>query len=74
MSVIHVRLLQGAFTASQKQTIVQRLTDAMVSIAGESMRPGTRVVIDEIRSAASDIGGQPLSAAGAGLLASGQAA
>jgi 4-oxalocrotonate tautomerase len=67
-------LLQGAFTASQKQTIVQRLTDAMVSIAGESMRPATRVVIDEIRSAASGIGGKPSSPAGVGALARGQAA
>ena len=38
MSLIQVKLIEGVFTAPQKQEIIERLTDAMVEIEGESMR------------------------------------
>ena len=37
-SLIQVKLIEGVFTAQQKQEIVERLTDAMVAIEGENMR------------------------------------
>ena len=40
MPLIQVKLIEGVFTAPQKQEIVERLTDAMVAIEGESMRNG----------------------------------
>ena len=36
--LIQVKLIEGVFTAPQKREIVERLTDAMVEIEGESMR------------------------------------
>ena len=41
MPLIEVKVLEGVFTAQQKQEIIERLTDAMVAIEGESMRPST---------------------------------
>jgi 4-oxalocrotonate tautomerase len=43
-----------------KGQIIQKLTDAMVSIEGENMRGVSRVRIPEVTSGEWGIGGQPL--------------
>jgi len=60
MPLIQVKLIDEVFTAAQKKEMITRLTDAMVSIEGESMRPVTWVVIEEVRSGQWGIGGQPM--------------
>jgi 4-oxalocrotonate tautomerase len=50
MPLIQVRLIEGVFTPEQKQEMIAKLTDAMVSIEGENMRPVTWVVIEEVAS------------------------
>ena len=76
MPFVNVKVIQGVFSADQKRQIVERLTDTMVSIEGENMRPVTWVVVEEVLSGDWGIGGQALStadvrslAAGAGALA-----
>jgi 4-oxalocrotonate tautomerase len=39
--LINVKLIEGVFDGAQKREIVEKLTDAMVSIEGENMRPVT---------------------------------
>jgi 4-oxalocrotonate tautomerase len=58
MPLIQVKLIEEVFTPAQKQEIIARLTDAMVSIEGENMRPVTWVVIEEVRSGDWGIGGR----------------
>ena len=41
MPLINVKVLDGVFSAEQRQEIVRRLTDAMVAIEGEEMRSVT---------------------------------
>ena len=60
MPFIQVKLIEGVFSQEQKREMVQKLTDAMVSIEGENMRPVTSVVIEEIKSGEWAIGGNPL--------------
>jgi 4-oxalocrotonate tautomerase len=48
MPLIQVKLVEGTFTEAQKQEIVQRLTDAMLSIGGKNGRPVTWVIVEEI--------------------------
>jgi len=72
MPFINVKLIEGVFTAEQKQQVVTRLTDAMVSIEGENMRPVTWVVVEEVKSGDWGIGGQPLTTADVKALAAGQ--
>ncbi len=60
MPLIQVKLIEEVFTPAQKQEIIARLTDAMVSIEGENMRPVTCVVIEEVRSGNWGIGGRPM--------------
>ena len=57
MPLINVKIIEGVFSAPQKKEMVQRLTDAMVSIEGENMRKVTWVVIDEVKSGNWGIGG-----------------
>jgi 4-oxalocrotonate tautomerase len=63
MPLINVKLIEGVFDAGQKQEIVRRLTDTMVSIEGEAMRPVTWVVVEEVASGEWGIGGQPMTTA-----------
>ena len=41
MPFINVKIIEGVFSREQKQEIVRKLTDTMVSIEGENMRPVT---------------------------------
>jgi 4-oxalocrotonate tautomerase len=60
MPLINVKLIEDVFTPEQKQEIVSRLTDAMVSIEGENMRQVTWVIVEEVNSGDWGIGGKAL--------------
>ena len=62
MPLVDIQLIRGVFTPEQKDTMIRKVTDAMVSIEGEAMRPVTWVRIQEIESGAWAIGGKALSA------------
>jgi 4-oxalocrotonate tautomerase len=61
MPLINVKLIEDVFTSEQKGQIIERLTDAMVSIEGENMRGVTWVLVEEVHSGDWGIGGKPLS-------------
>lgn len=69
MPLINVKIIENVFSPEQKQKIVSKLTDAMVDIEGEAMRPVTWVVVEEVRSGDWAIGGKPLSTADVKALA-----
>ena len=60
MPLVNIKLIEGVFTPAQKREMIHKVTDAMVSIEGEKMRPVTWVVIDEVKSGDWAIGGGPL--------------
>jgi 4-oxalocrotonate tautomerase len=60
MPLVQVKVIEGVFTDAQKRDMIRKLTDAMVSIEGESMRPVTWVVVEEVKSGDWGIGGKPL--------------
>ena len=57
MPLIRATLVENAISAEQKQQLISRITDAVVSVYGENMRPYTWVLIDEIRSGEFGAGG-----------------
>jgi 4-oxalocrotonate tautomerase len=63
MPLIQVKLIEDVFTEAQKREIVRKLTDAMVSIEGENMRPVTWVIIEEVKSGDWGMGGKSLTTA-----------
>ena len=71
MPLVNVKVIENVFTAAQKHDIVERLTDAMVTIEGENMRGVTWVVIEEVRSGDWGIGGGVLTTADVRALAAG---
>jgi 4-oxalocrotonate tautomerase len=60
MTLIEVHLIEKVFTPEQKRQIIEKLTDAMVSIEGENLRGVTWVKISEVTSGDWGVGGQPL--------------
>jgi 4-oxalocrotonate tautomerase len=60
MPLIQVSLLEGVFDAAEKKAIIEKLTDAIVSIEGEAMRPVTWVTIEEVASGDWGIAGKAL--------------
>ena len=71
MPFVNVKLIEGVFTPDQKRQIVRDLTEAMVAIEGENMRPVTWVVVEEVQSGDWGIAGNPLSTADVKALAAG---
>jgi 4-oxalocrotonate tautomerase len=71
MPLINVKLIEDVFTSDQKREIVERLTDAMVSIEGENMRSLTWVVVEEVASGDWGMGGKPVSTDDVKALAAG---
>jgi 4-oxalocrotonate tautomerase len=71
MPFVNVKVIEGVFSSEQKQDMVRRLTDTMVEIEGEAMRPVTWVVVEEVRSGDWGIAGNPLSTADVKALAAG---
>ena len=72
MPLVQVKLIEGVFSQAQKQEIIKKLTDTMVSIEGENMRPVTWVVVEEVKSGDWGIGGQPMTTADVKALAAGK--
>ena len=63
MPLIQVKVIEGVFTDDQKREMVHKLTDALVAIEGENLRPVTTVIIEEVTSGDWAIGGNALTTA-----------
>jgi len=50
MPFVNIKFIEGVLSDSQKQEIITKVTDAMVSIEGENLRPVTWVVLEEVKS------------------------
>jgi 4-oxalocrotonate tautomerase len=72
--LVNVKLIEGVFSDSQKREMVEKLTDAMVSIEGENLREVTWVLIEEVKSGDLGIGGKPLTTEDVKALATGKQA
>ena len=74
MPLVDIQVIEDVFDESQKQEMIKRVTDAMVSIEGENMRGVTWVRILEVKSGQWAIGGNALTASAVKDLAAGKAA
>ena len=74
MPLINVKVIENVFTSEQTQQIIRVLTDAMVSIEGENMRPVTGCVVDEVKSGSWGMAGNPLTTEDVRALAGGSGA
>jgi 4-oxalocrotonate tautomerase len=72
MPLLNVKIIENVFTPEQKQEVIRKLTDAMVSIEGENLRPVTWVVIEEVKSGDWGVGGNALTTSQVKALAAGK--
>jgi len=72
MPFVNVKLIEGVLSEAQKKEIIPKLTDAMVSIEGENLRPVTWVVVEEVKSGDWGIAGKALTTADVKALAAGK--
>ncbi|HEY7009391.1 MAG TPA: tautomerase family protein [Jatrophihabitantaceae bacterium] len=60
MPLLTVKILEGVFSPPQKQQIIEKLTETMVSIEGENLRPYTLVLLEEVKTGDWGLGGHGL--------------
>jgi 4-oxalocrotonate tautomerase len=63
MPLVHVQVIENVFTPAQKREIIEKVTEAMVSVEGESLRGVTWVLVEEVRSGDWGIAGKGLTTA-----------
>jgi 4-oxalocrotonate tautomerase len=71
--LIQVKVIEGVFTGPQRREMVERLSEAMIEVAGESMRGVTWCMVEEVTSGEWGIGGQTLTTDDVRALACGDA-
>ena len=60
MPLVNIKLIEDVFSQDQKQEMIRLMTDIMVDLEGEHMRPVTVVVIEEVKSGDWGVGGKSL--------------
>ena len=63
MPLVTIDVIKDVFTADQKKDLIEKVTEAMLAVEGEAMRPVTWVKINEIEQNDWAVGGQLLDAA-----------
>ncbi len=74
MPLVTIDVIRNVFTPKQKQELIAKVTEAMILVEGENMRPVTWVRINEFESGDWAIGGKALQSADVQALAAGKAA
>jgi len=72
MPFVNIKLIEGVYSPAQKREMIRRITDVMVDLEGEHMRPVTMVVIEEVKDGDWGIGGKAFSCADVKALAGGK--
>jgi 4-oxalocrotonate tautomerase len=62
MPLANIKVIEGVFTDAEKRLMIEKVTDALVTIEGERLRDKTVVIVEETRSGDWGIGGKTLTA------------
>lgn len=62
MPLAVIKVIEGVFSAEEKKRMIEKVTEAMVSVEGESLREKTVVILEEVKSGDWGIGGRSLTA------------
>lgn len=60
MPLVQITGVGNYLTLEQKQEIIRKVTDAVVSVEGEGLRPVTWVTIQDVQPGAWGVGGSPV--------------
>ncbi|MBV6500247.1 MAG: hypothetical protein CJBNEKGG_02719 [Prosthecobacter sp.] len=60
MPLAQIKGISGLLSQPQKEELIHKITDAIVSVEGEGLRPVTWVLLEEVPSGAWGVGGKAL--------------
>jgi 4-oxalocrotonate tautomerase len=58
MPLANIKVIEGVFTDSEKQQMIKKVTEALISVEGEQLRDYTLVILEETKSGDWGVGGQ----------------
>lgn len=74
MPLVTIDVIKDVFTPAQKRDLIDKVTEAMIAVEGETMRPVTWVRVKEFEQGDWAIGGKSLSARDVQAMAAAKAA
>lgn len=60
MPLVQIKGISGYLSLNQKQEIIRKVTDAVVSVEGEGLRQVTWVIFEDVASGEWGVGGSPV--------------
>lgn len=60
MPFVQIKLIEGVFSEEEKLKMLNKVSEAIISIEGDNMRSVTHVVIEEVKSGNWAIGGKSM--------------
>ena len=60
MPLVQIKGVSDYLSLEQKQEIIRKVTDAVVSVEGEGLRKVTWVIVEDVPSGARGVGGNPV--------------
>ena len=74
MPLVTIDIIKDVFSSEQKKDLIEKVTEAMIAVEGEALRPVTWVKLNEIEQGDWAIGGQRLNAAAVHAMKAGRKA
>jgi 4-oxalocrotonate tautomerase len=62
MPFIEIKVIEGVFSPEEQRELVERVSEAVIAVEGEALRPVTHTVVTETPSGSWAIGGQAFTA------------
>ena len=63
MPFIDIKVIEGVFTPEEQRELVERVSEAVIAVEGEALRPFTHTAVTETPSGSWAIGGEAKPAA-----------
>lgn len=63
MPLVNIEVIENVFTPAQTKEMIEKVSEAMISIEGEALRPYTLVTLKEVKEGSWAYGGKTLTAA-----------
>jgi 4-oxalocrotonate tautomerase len=63
MPLVTIDVIKNVFTPEEKGVMIEKVTEAMIAVEGEALRPYTLVLVKEVEQGDWAVGGQRLNAA-----------
>lgn len=74
MPLVTIDIIKDVFSPEQKKELIEKVTEAMISVEGEALRPVTWVKLNEVEQGDWAVGGQRLNAAAVHAMQAGRQA